>query len=41
LHVLDVVRGIGHQHRALAQVAAQHADLVVRAKGPGEQAEGV
>jgi hypothetical protein len=40
LHVRDVVRGGGHEHRALTQVAAQNADLSVGPEGPGEQPEG-
>ena len=39
-HVLDRVRGVGDEHRALAEVAAQHADLVVgpeRGRQPPER----
>lgn len=32
LHVLNVVGGIRHQHRSLAQIASQDADLIDRAK---------
>ena len=32
LHVLDVMGGIGDQHRALSQIAAQDADLIGGAK---------
>jgi hypothetical protein len=41
LHVLDMVRGIGHEHRALAQVAAPNADLLLGPEGGGQQPEGV
>ncbi len=41
LHMLDVVGGVGDQHRALAQVAAQHADLVIGPEGAREQPKGV
>src|SRR2546429_4329348 len=40
LHVLNMVRGRGDQLLAVAQGAAQHADLVVRAEGTGAQPVG-
>ena len=36
-----MVGGVGEQHLAVAQVAAEHAHLIVRAEGPGEQPVGV
>ncbi len=41
LHVLNMVGGVGHEHRALAEIAAQHADLVIGPEGGGQQAKGV
>ena len=41
VHVLNMVGGIGEQHLAVAQVAAQHAHLIVGTEGPGEQPVGV
>jgi hypothetical protein len=41
LHMLDMLRGMGEQHRALAEITAQHADLVSRTEGTREQTEGV
>jgi hypothetical protein len=37
LHMLDVMGRIAHEHGPLAQIAAQDADLLVRAEGTGEQ----
>ena len=36
-HLLQRVGGGGEQHLAVAQGPAEHAPLVVRAEGPGEQ----
>jgi hypothetical protein len=41
LHVLNMVSGIGKQHLAVAQIAAQHAYLVSGTESPGEQPIGV
>jgi hypothetical protein len=41
LHVLDVLRRIGEQHRSLSQVIPQHIDLLGRAERARQQTEGV
>jgi hypothetical protein len=41
LHMLEVLPGRGDQHGALAQVAAQHADLLRGPKGGRQQPVGV
>src|SRR5207245_6094385 len=41
LHMLDMLRRRGEQHGALAEITAQHADLVGRTEGASEQPEGV
>src|SRR5450759_5184801 len=41
LDVLNVVRGVTHQHRALPKVAAQDADLIGGPERSSEQSEGV
>src|SRR5713101_7101752 len=41
LHMLDMLPGMGEQHRALAEITAQHTDLVSRTEGAREQTEGM
>src|SRR6266446_434186 len=41
LHMLDVLAGIGEEHGALAEVTAQHADLVRRPERTSQQAKGM
>src|SRR6266568_3232255 len=40
-HVLNMVGGRGEEHLAVAQVAAQHAHLILGTESPGEQPIGV
>ncbi|MBM3226800.1 MAG: hypothetical protein FJZ47_23800 [Candidatus Tectomicrobia bacterium] len=37
VQMLNMVGGVGAQHLAVAQVPAEHAHLIVRTEGPGEQ----
>src|SRR6266516_4140168 len=39
--MLNMVRAVGEEHLAVAEIAAQHADLVVGAEGRSEQPIGV
>jgi hypothetical protein len=41
VHVLDVMCSMRYQHGALAQIAAQHADLLLGAKGAAQKPVGV
>src|SRR6266545_6049900 len=41
LHMLDMLGGMGKQHRALPQITAEDADLISRPEGASEQPEGV
>src|SRR5688572_4747674 len=41
MHMLDMVRGVDEEPLAVTESAAQHANLIDRAEGGGEQAVGV